>query len=149
LLNVYIFSTAGPFYVEKVNAADSLKGQSPQNVALYDVYYDEQLLDLIPASHVCAIVIPAPSTGYLLSFGDIIPVVPHTMTDPNNARAVPAANAIEFTLVYVASTNCPAYLNFASGLTLTFEATVLAPTTATVSICANEARTTLTSCSAS
>ena len=148
-VNVYIFSTSGPFYVEKVNAWDSFSSK-PQYVTLGDVYYDSGPIGNIiyPA---CDVVIPAvpPSSliSYVENFGDIISVTPHTMTDPTGARAVSAAGAIEFQLYYNGAPNCSNPLgNFPSGFTTVFEATVLAPTAATVSICVNEGSTPLTHC---
>lgn len=87
----------------------------------YDAFmaFNAQCVEIIPS-------VTAPSS----LAGDIISVAPSTLTDPSGARAIPAANGVEFTLSY----DC-ASASFPSGLTLYFEATILAPTSATVNLC--------------
>jgi hypothetical protein len=138
---LYIFSSGGPFYTEKINVEDfstTLLGP----VYLAFISYDSiSLTD--PVEYSCSVVLAAARTPFGFSFGDIISVAPYTMTDQTGAHAIPAANVVMFELIYK---TCPSPVNFPEGATLTFEATVLAPTTATVSICASESGE-LTSCS--
>ena len=68
-------------------------------------------------------------------FGDIISVAPYTITDQTGAQAIPAATEVMFGLQY----NCGGSPStFPIGLELALEATVLAPTAATVRICASQ-----------
>jgi len=144
---VYIFSTAGPFYVEKVNVEAHSPAVTPfQSVGLLAVDYDfspsPPALGYI--AH-CGTVTPAAPTG-LDQAGNIISVTPSQMVDPSGAAAVPAASAVVFILEYA---GCPPVTLFPNTFGLTFEATVLAPTAptpATVSICASESNS-LGSCS--
>jgi len=137
-VNLYIFSTSGPFYVEKVNM-EALSSSSTKAIELDYVYYDYQALSFF--AH-CAVVIPSFNGGNLA--GNIISATPSLMLDPSGALSIPAAGAVQFYLTYSCFAN-----KFPSTLQLSFEATVLAPTAATVSICANDGTTALTSCTAS
>jgi len=145
---VYIFSTAGPLYVEKVNVEAHSPTVTPyQSVSLLAVDYDFSPSPpaFAYAAH-CGTVTPAAPTG-LDQAGNIISVTPSLMVDPSGATAVPAASAVVFILEYA---GCHAPLSaFPNTFGLTFEATVLAPTAptpATVSICASESNS-LGSCS--
>jgi len=141
-LYVYIFSTSGPFYVQKVNMG----------------VFSESLIQPIYLAAVYSDTLPSTTSGGIIyhgsclvpiipSFqgfwaGNIITLTPSLMTDPSGANAVPAASDVVFQLSY----NCGKSGNFPSAMSFSFEATILAPTTATVSICASE-NPALTSCS--
>jgi len=146
LTNVYIFSTAGPFYIEQVNLA-VLNPVAERPILLYFVYYDGAFSNSnsVPGMGLygrCASV-TAPSSPYFTS-GDIISVAPSTLTDQTGARAVSAESEVEFTMAYA---GCPlGQEDFPRGMVLTFEAIVLAPSSAAVSICVNEGLTPLSSC---
>jgi hypothetical protein len=131
IVGLFISSTLGPFYVEKVNVEDYYTSP-PASLYLAYIHYDNQLIDPV-LSVSCSVV--APPGRYTYSFGDIISVAPYTMIDQTGARAIPAASGVYFDLIYK---TCPAATNFPTGMSLSFEATVLAPTTATVSISASE-----------
>jgi hypothetical protein len=136
--NLYIFSTAGPFYVQKVNMR-VMAHLNYRLIFLDSIIYDGSVLTNPQCSQVTN---PPP-----YAWGDIIAVTPSTLIDPSGARAIPAAGGVQFVLSY--DSKCGSPNIFPSTLTLTFEATVLAPTAATVSICVNEGPNPLTSCSAS
>jgi hypothetical protein len=127
-----IFSTSGPFYVEKVYVMVEYAA-SLQPINLFAVSYDSRTVwDVL---YPCPVIIPAQAPP--VGFGDITLPVPFTMIDQTGARAIPAAGGLEFTLVY--NNNCIAHaVYFPSGVVLSYEATILAPTAATVSICASE-----------
>jgi len=128
--NVYIFSSAGPFYVEKINEIFTFAAPS-QPITLAFITYDNMFSYFSGAT-----VVPKGAHN-----GEIIAVAPSTIHDPSGATAIPAATGVEFVEYYGG-------LNFPSS-TPYFEATILAPTAATVSICANQGTTVLTSCSSS
>jgi hypothetical protein len=144
LTNLYIFSTAGPFYIEQVNLA-VYNPVAEKPIDLYFVYYDGAFSNgnTEPGLGYYARCTEITSPPYFTS-GDITSVAPTRLTDPSGTTAVAAATEVEFSMVYV---GCPVgQADFPSGMVLTFEATVLAPTAATVSICANEGITPLFSC---
>lgn len=126
ILSTTILSTVGPFYVEKLNV-----GSGPYAFAmnLAVVVYDGALYGaLFPA---CPTVI-----GLRSLYGDVMSVVPFRMIDQTGAAAVPAASGVTFLLESPGCTE--AAFTYGTGEALSFEATVLAPTSATVSICASE-----------
>ena len=137
-----IFSTAGPIYVERVLL--TLAGVFPlaDNINLDWVGYDlvsgnQEGFVGTPTS--CAVVIPHTGTT-----GELISASPNKIVDPAGAEAIPAATSVGFELVY--NNNCHTAPTFIpSGTGFDFEATVLAPATATVSICASSSPI-LTSC---
>jgi len=134
--NLFIFSSQGPFYVQKVNVMDAYTKGVPAAVYLDQVFYDNNWVqDPLLSASLCSVVAPASKNSYDDSFGNIISVTPSTMIDPSGALAIPAASEIAFSLQYK---SCPNGILFPSGMDLRFEATVLAPTAATVSICASE-----------
>ena len=129
--NVYVFSSAGPFYVEKIYE-DFPFGPS-QPITLDFITYDNFFSYFAGEPTV----VPKGAVN-----GEIIAVAPSTIHDPSGATAIPAATGVEFVEYYGG-------LNFPSS-TAFFEATILAPTAdTTVTICANQGTTVLTSCSLS
>jgi hypothetical protein len=146
-MDLYIFSTSGPFYVQKVYMQVPSLQAGAQAIQLSYIYFDGGSSSIVPGAGVgfyahCAVIIPSYSPPSTAPAGDIISVAPMMarMIDPNGAVAIPAATQVVFELLY----NCEASI-FPSYLQMAFEAVILAPTTATVSICASEAW--LTSCS--
>lgn len=135
--NVYIFSTVGPFYVQKLNLQALNNGTTATSpIDLSAISYDT----FMTFNAQCAVIIPSISPPGSQA-ADIISVAPSTLTDPTGARAIPAANGVQFTLSY----DCGSAV-FPESLTLYFEATILAPTSATVSMCANPGSVPLSSC---
>jgi len=147
LTNVYIFSTAGPFYVQKVNVVVYFQSSPYKPIYLEWIYYDGAYTagNTQPGLGYYASCAQITSPRPYFTSGDIISVAPSTLIDPSGATAIPAAKAVEFTMTYA---GCPTGLgaDFPSGTVLSFEATVLAPQSATVSICANEGTSPLFSC---
>jgi len=127
--SVAIFSSQGPFYTEKVNVQGVYSPTFP-TITLRFINYDDALSDFISCPTVMAHA-PSPYVDY--GFGDIMSVVPFPMIDQTGAAAVPASNVVTFGLT---GSSCTALI--LGGLTLNIEATVLAPTSATVCITASE-----------
>jgi len=131
---VTIFSSQGPFYTEKVNV-NGLYSATLPTITLYAIFYEisPPLEDYVAG---CPTVIshnslPAPVTA---GFGDIMSVVPNQMIDQTGAHAVPAQNGLTFQL----SDHPCLSGTYPSGLTMVFEATVLAPTSAAVCVATSE-----------
>jgi hypothetical protein len=136
-----VFSSQGPFYVEKVQVGEEVSTGSIAPLLLGGVSYDGLVLAFTrPNTGTnCPTIIPTsslPMFSGIYGYGEIISVTPfgNTMRDPSGATAISGAQAVIFDLIY---SSCLAshLLQFPTGLTLSFEATVLAPTAATVSIC--------------
>jgi len=134
---LYVFSTAGPLYVERaIVGAEPFPPSLFARIALSAVWYDESI-SIDDNLFDCPTVVPASPTGQP-SFGDIMFSVPYVMVDPSGAtHAVSAAHEMIFGLAYSGCT-LTTNKNYPSGFPLEFEVTVLAPTASTVSICASE-----------
>ncbi len=130
-VSVDIVSSAGPFYVEKLNVV-SLWFLLIGNLYLYQVVYDSSLLTGFDQTGSGSVVNCPGVVTKGNSFGDAIHQVPFFITDPTGTKAVPAANEVTFVFGY----NGCSRSAFPNGIVLGFETTVLAPTSATVSICA-------------
>jgi len=131
---LYIFSSSGPFYVEKANVVVTKYGTLYKSVDLNYIFYDNG-----PGWYAhCAELI---ASSVFVNAGNIIPLVPSAMIDQTGATAIPAARSVIFDLEYNACVS-----TFPISLQLIFEVTIFAPISATVSICASESSA-LTSCS--
>jgi len=126
---VAIFSSQGPFYTEKVNVGETHSPSAP-TITLGAINYDNALFDITS----CPTVMAAAFTGSTSAFGDIMSVVHFRMIDQTGAEAIPASYVVTFEL---AGSTCGVTL-IPSGLTLNIEATVLAPTAASVCVTASE-----------
>jgi len=130
-VNVAIFSSSGPFYTEKVNVG-AYYGPTLPTVTLGEIIYDGLLPPETFAA--CPTVLSHDPVPYQdVGFGDVMSVVPSQMIDQTGAHAVPAQGELLFELVDQCLT-----ATFPSGLAMYIEATVLAPTSATVCIVASE-----------
>ena len=138
--NLYIFSTVGPFYVQMINlevaSAASPTPTTINSIDLAYIYYDAGSLTF--NGH-CTIITPA-FEGPGNTAGDIVPASNSTLIDPSGSHAIPAANQVEFQLSYGCGSTYP------TGMSLYFEATILAPTSATVSMCASPGDITFSAC---
>ena len=136
-----IFSSQGPFYVEKVQVGEEVSTGSIAPLLLGGVSYDGLVFAFTQPNTGtnCPTIVPTsslPMFSGIYGYGEIISVTPfgNTMRDPSGATAISGAQGVEFDLRY-SSCLTGHLLQFPTALMLSFEATVLAPTTATVSIC--------------
>ena len=130
-VNVAIFSSQGPFYTEKVNVYAYYSPTLP-TITLGEIVYDSTVDDIVVGCPTVMSHNPAPYQAS--AFGDIMSVVPSQMVDQTGAHAVPAQGELLLEL-----SGQPCYTaTYPSGLHMFIEATVLAPTTATVCVVASE-----------